>query len=258
MKRLCLAALLTVGLALSNASAEHDPIFPSSLLEIYTHGRLFSYWDDLSAMIEYTGRFEDSNLEYRYQSLLLGGYYRLHENVKAGAFYKLQLGARHDDDWIDTNPGWDWVDSRGRFEHLALVDVTPRFRLEFIPDGNWVFAVKNRYAFNFFNSHQTLLVRPGLTWFWIVDREPVVNVSAQYATYFSLNFGDRLWYEHGPYLNVLYHATHWLAFDASTGYRTTYWTESADFVAGHPNQGYTDNDSTTWFVDLGAVITLRN
>ena len=258
MKKHCIALLFVLVIALGQATAEHIPIFPSSALEIHTHGRLFSYWRDLSGMVEYTGRFEDPNLDFRYQSLMVGGYYRLVDELKVGAFYKLQIGARHDDDWIATNPGWDWVDSSDRYENLAIVDVTPRIQLDFIPDGNWVFALKNRYSYNFFNGHQSLLVRPGLTWFWIVDREPVINVSAQYATYFSLTFGSEFWYQHGPYVNVLYHVLPWLAVDASVGYQTIFWTESAEYIAGHPGQSYPDNTSAPWVIDIGAVITLRN
>ncbi len=258
MKKNAIVIGLLLGFALSRVSAEHIPIFPTSALEVHTHARLFSYWDDLSAMIEYTGRFEEPNREFGYQSLLLGGYYRLLENIKAGVFYKLQAGARHDDDWIATNPGWAWADSLDRFEHLAILDLTPRIQLDFIADGNWVLAVKNRYEYNFFNGHQTLLVRPGVTWFALVDREPVINLSAHYATYLSLNFGREFWYQHGPYLNVLIHIRPWLAIDASAGYQTTFWTESAEYTAGHPNQSYGDNTFSPWVIDLGAIITLRN
>ncbi len=257
MKRTLLAAGL-LAMLIVPLEAEHFPEIPATGLEIHTHGRLFAYHGDLSGMVEYVGRFEDPDLEFRYQSLTLGGYYRVHRNVKAGAFYRLQAGAHHDDDWVVTTyPQWDWRETSGRLEHLVLLDVTPRFLLDFLPGGNWVGSVKNRYAYNFYNAHQTLLVRPGLTWFWMVDREPVLNVSAQYATYLSLNFGDRFWYRHGPYLNVLYHVTPFLQIDASLARHTIYWTESREFEARHPGETYERNTYSPWVVDVGFVVTLR-
>jgi len=258
VKRILLPALFVVVLGVAAVSADHFPSIPADGFEIQGHSRFFYYRDEISTMVEYIGRFEEPDLDFGYQSLTLGGYYRLHENVKAGAFYRVQAGARHDDDWVDTSPGWEWTDTSDRFEHLAILDLTPRFLVEFLPGANWVAAVKNRYAYNFFNGQQTLLVRPGLTWFWVVDREPVLNVSAQYATYFSLNFGDRAWYQHGPYLNVLYHVLPWLQIDASVAYQAVYWSESADFRASHPNESYPSNVYRPWTLDLGAIVTLRN
>jgi hypothetical protein len=258
MKRILLPAAGLLLIAAGALYADHLPMIPTDGFEIHTHARLFYYHDDLSGMAEYVGRFEEPDLEFRYQSLTLGGYYRAHENVKVGAFYKVQLGARHDDDWVDTDPGWEWVDTSSRFEHLALLDVTPRFLLDFLPGGNWVVSLKNRYEYNFSDSRQSLLVRPGLTWFWLVDREPVLNVSAQYATYLSLNFGDKIWYRHGPYLNLLYHLTRFLQVDLSVARQTTYWSESVDFRESHPNEAYGNHLYRPWVVDVGFIVTLRD
>ena len=237
--------------------AEHFPGIPETGVEVHNHGRLFYYNGDLSGMVEYVGRFEEPGLEYRYQSVTLGGYYRLHPNVKVGAFYRGLVGARHDDDWLDASPGWEWNDTRGRLEHLVMLDVTPRVLLEFLPGRSWVSSFKARYEYNLFNDDQTLLARPGVTWFWLVDRQPLLNVSAQYATYLSLNFGDTFWYRHGPYLNLLYHVAPWLQVDLSVGRQSTYWSESADFRRLHPGESYNNNVYSPWIFDLGMIVTLR-
>lgn len=255
MRRYALLAFLT--LFSVPAWANHFPEVPATQLEIHTHARMFAYHGDLTGLIEYVGRFEEPNLEFRYQSVTAGGYYRVHRNVKAGLLYKVQAGARHDDDWIAVYPTWIWADSSARIEHLLMADVTPRFLLESLPGANWVGAVKARYAYNLSNGHQTLLLRPGLTWFWMVDREPVLNVSANYATYLSLNFGDRLWYRHGPYLNLLYHFTPYLQVDASLARQWIYWTESAQFLESHPGESYPRNVYAPWVLDLGFIVTIR-
>lgn len=91
----------------------------------------------------------------------------------------------------------------------------------------------------------------------MVNREPVLNVSVQYATYLSLNFGDRFWYRHGPYLNVLYHVTPFLQVDASLTRQTVYWTESDEFRTRHPGETYGGNAYSPWVVDIGFIVMLR-
>ena len=252
---LLVAALLAVVTAW--AGAAHLPMIPETGFEVHAHGRIFYSPDDLDLMLEYVGRFEDTDREFRYQSVTMGGYYRLLRNLKLGAFYRLQLGARHDDDWVAEGSDWIWVDPAARAEHLAILDATPRFLLDFIPGESWVFSLKNRYEYNFSNGQQSLLVRPGLTWFAVRDREPVLNISAQYGTYFSLNFGAVPWYRHGPYLNLLYHLSPSLQLDASVGRQWIYWSESAEFLADHSDERYPNNVYSPWLVDVGFIVRLR-
>lgn len=81
-------------------------------------------------------RWEDEPTQFRYRSLTAGSYYRLSKHIKVGAFYRLQMGALHDDDWVFIDPGWNWDDTRGRFEHLFILDFSPRFQLNFLPGRN--------------------------------------------------------------------------------------------------------------------------
>ena len=237
-------------------NAEHLPSIAETGFEIETHGRFFYLAGDLSGVFEYTGTFEPAATEFRYQGFTLGGYYRLHKNVKVGAFYRLQTNARHDNDWIQEGSEWLWEDGSGRFEHLGIVDVTPRFQLGFLPGENWVASLKARYDYNFSNAQQTLLLRPGLTYFWVRDRAPILNISAQYTTYLSLNFGDKPWYRHGPYLNILYHIGERLLVDVGVSKQWVYWSESEEFTAGHPGETYLNNTYSPWSVDFGLILRL--
>lgn len=249
-----LLTLLIVFAVSATGFAAHLPSIPETALEIHTHGRLFYAVNDLSAMLEYVGRFEDPERTFRYQSVTVGGYYRVLKNLKAGAFYRLQYNVRHDDDWIADGADWLWADAAGRAEHVAMLDLTPRFLL---PGGPAVVATKLRYEFNFTNGEQSLLVRPGLTYFVIRDREPVLNVSAQYATYFSLNFGAVGWYRQGPYLNVLYHLSPSIMLDVAASKQNIYWSESPDFLEEAPTGSYPRNVYSPWIIDVGFVVRLR-
>ena len=237
-------------------NAAHLPTIAETGFEIQTHGRFFYLAGDLSGMFEYTGRFEGAARDFRYQGFTLGGYYRPHSNLKIGAFYRLQTNVRHDNDWIKEGSAWIWEDASGRFEHLGIVDVTPRFQLGFLPGENWVASVKARYEYNFSNAEQSLLLRPGLTFFWLRDRAPVLNISAQYATYLSLNFGDKLWYRHGPYLNVLYHVGERLLVDVGISKHWIYWSESEQFSTDHPGESYSGNVYSPWSLDIGLILRL--
>jgi hypothetical protein len=236
---------------------EADPVIPETAFEVHTHGRVFGSVGEITGMFEYNGRFEGPQREFRYLGFTAGGYYRVQKNLKLGLFYRLQMGARHDDDWIEEGTAWLWADTRDRPESVVIIDATPRFLLDFLPGEDWVLSVKSRYEYNFYNGQQSLLVRPGLTWFWIEDREPILNVSAQYAAYLSLNFGSSPWYRLGPYLNLLYHVTPALQLDASVSRQRVYWSESASFIADFGTTPYEENIYTPWLVDVGLIVNLR-
>ena len=135
-----------------------------------------------------------------------------------------------------------------------MIDASPRFLLGFLPGENWVFMLKTRFAYNTFNSQMSILARPELTYFLIVDRVPVLNATLSYEMYFPLNFGSTLLYQHYPYLAVLWHATPEVGIELGGAYKTTAWSASAEELALHGEQ-YTVH-AKSWVVSLGAVITL--
>jgi hypothetical protein len=233
-------------------AAEHVPPTPDGFAEFEAVSRLFLRAEDWDPMIELVGRFEGEDAEFRYRALTAGTYYRIHQNVKVGGFYRLQFGARHDDDWVLRDDGeWEWQDTTGRAEHVLLADVTPRFLLEFLPGENWVFGVKNRYAFNAFNSHQTLLVRPQLTYFWLKNRRPILNVTAAYGLYGALNFSDELLYRHSPYLDAIIHLGDVTKLNMGVARKTVHWATSEDVEEGW-DDGYSI-DQTAWLFTAGVI-----
>jgi hypothetical protein len=139
-----------------------------------------------------------------------------------------------------------------------MLDASPRFLLDFLPGKNWVLMVKGRYIYNTFQNDMSILAEPALTYFWVQDRVPILNVSLSYAVYFPLNFGATLIYQSYPYLTVLWHATPDLGIELSGAYKTTTWTTSKDpaYVAsgGLP---YDPVNFSPWVVSLGVVYTLN-
>ena len=227
--RMLLIAAAVIVVAAAVAPAEHIPEPSGGFIEFESRTSLMLDLGRLDPLIELDGRFEGENLEFRYRSLTAGAYFRLLKNLKAGAFYRVQQGARHDDDWIEPSMDeWEWVDSRNRTEQVLILDVSPRFLLDFLPGQNWLFTVKNRYEYNTFNRQHSLLVRPGLTYFLLRSREPLANFSLNYGLYVPLNFGETFLYEHGPYLAVLYHLNRNVKLELTTAYRTVIWSTSDD------------------------------
>lgn len=272
MRRLLgtVVALLLV-LASPAVQATHIPVVPDedNPLEFESRVAALLSWGEFDPLVEIEARFEDEGgnvpreleRELRYKALTIGSYYRLHRNVKAGAFVRLQVGARHDDDWTEPLPAvWEWEDSTDRLEAVAILDVTPRFQLDFVPGENWVIALKTRYELNTFNLQQSIKVRPGLTYFWIVDRNPVLNVTASYEAYFPLNFGTTLIYEQWAYLNLLYHLTPTLKLEASVARRTVIWSDSEEFDEAHPTENYGGQDSfikyRPWVLGFGILVMI--
>ena len=261
MRRTLLVLVMAVVVATTAASL-HDPgdgapEHPDPGYELSGHARFFYDLGDLDGLLEYTGRWDTDRSAYA-QGVRLGAYYRVHDNVKLGAFYRLGFGERHDEDWIESGSDWVWRDTSRRPEHTFMLDATPRFLLDFLPGEDWVFQTKVRYALTFFDEGgpvtlNTLLVRPGLTWFRIRDREPLLNASLQYAAYLPLDFGENWWYRHGPYVNVVYHLGPELMLDASVGRQWIFWTESEDFDRVWPNNGYSQPIWSPWTFDVGVI-----
>jgi len=228
IRALPIAAIMIVFAAVL-APAEHIPVASGGFFEFESRTSLLLDLGRLDPLVELEGRFEDTNLELRYRSLTAGAYVRLLKNLKAGAFYRIQQGARHDDDWIEPSLDvWEWVDSRSRTEQLLILDISPRFLLDFMPGRNWVFAVKNRYQYNAFNGQHSLLVRPGLTYYLLRSREPVLNLSLSYGLYIPLNFGETLLYQHEPYLSLLYHLNRNVKLELTGALKTVIWSTSDD------------------------------
>ena len=227
-RALPIAAIMIV-MAAAVTAAEHIPVDSGGMVEFESRTSVLLDLGRFDPLVELEGRFEDTDLEFRYRSLTAGAYLRLLKNLKAGAFYRIQQGARHDDDWIEPSAGvWEWVDSRSRTEQVLILDLTPRFLFDFLPGRNWVFAVKNRYQYNTFNGQHSLLVRPGLTYFLMRSREPVLNLSLNYGFYIPLNFGDTFFYEHEPDLSVLYHLNRNVKLELTGAYKTVIWSTSED------------------------------
>jgi hypothetical protein len=265
-----LVILLFAGVA---ATAQHVPgdgaPYVAPGVDLQGHGRLFAGAGNLEAMFEYLLRYDADQRFYDlpdialYDGFAAGLYYRIHPNLKLGAFYRMQLGARHDEDWINDGSDWLWRDTTDRIEHVFMGDATPRFQMTLFGSTSWVLSIKNRYEITTYTQDaervilHSLLVRPGITYFWLRDREPILNLSLQYATYFSLNFGEKLWYQQGPYLSAIYHLLPGVTLGLNLGYQVSYWSESEDFDLAWPNNSYARPIYDRLTVDLGVIYKLR-
>lgn len=207
-------------------------------LFIGTRSTIIYNLDDWDLLLNFQGKI---NLALRgNENLNLGFYYRFLKNLKAGLFYSLEIGARHDDDWINLNGEWLWVNSSTRAEHSLMADISPRFLLSFLPGRNWVINFKTRYFYNFYNNHQKIYLNPELSYFWLINRQPVLNTSLAYGLYFPLNFSEALIYKQGPYLNILYHLNDILKLEFQSDLSLTSWTSGVESAA--QGEHYTVNE----------------
>lgn len=237
------------------ATSEHVPSAPNSAVDVATHLRAFWRVDRWNPMVGLEVRSEDGFTDL-YRSFTAGSYYRIHRNLKVGAFYRLQQATRHDDDWIARDGSFEWNDTNDRMEHVFIADASPRFLFPWLPGENWVFMLKSRYAYNIYNTHQWVQLRPGLTYFHIVDRQPRLNASVQWEFYLPVNFGEALLYAHWPYLNLLYHLTPTVKLDASVARRTQTWSTSQDVADDPAHSDYTKTVQN-WVVGLGVILQLE-
>jgi len=211
------------------------------------HGRALEYEADESIttedwifqpIAEGTERWQ-YNRQLEYKDVMAGSYVRLLKNLKVGAFYRLQYGDRHDDDWAQTPNGkWAWQNTVDRPESVAVLDVTPRFQLPFLPGRNWVLGLKTRYEYNAFDREETLKLEPELDYFWMNGLEPRATFILRYQTYLPLNWGQTAVYERWLYLAGLWHATSWLSIGPEVSLRDEIWTTSSQWASANPGSAY--------------------
>jgi hypothetical protein len=235
------------------ASGDHIPPVPDNNVDYELDFRVFYKTGNFTPLLALKGRWEYEDNQFNYRSLTLGTYYRVSKHLKIGGFYRLQKGARHDDDWIFTDPGWAWQDTTDRTEHVLIADITPRFLMPFIPGRNWVFMFKTRYLYNTFNAHPTLKLRPGITYFLMPNRQPLFNFTFNYELYLALNYSSSLLYEQWPYLEVMYHLSPTVKLGVRAAYRITNWSTSQDVL----DIGDTPFDVKYKAFVLGAFVNLQ-
>jgi hypothetical protein len=153
-----------------------------------------SYFVQIAGVEETAGR--------QFQDYALGSYYHLFQQFKVGAFYERAYGLRHDEDWALNSGHWAWVDSNSRGENIFILDATAKTLL---PLEDWVFEFKSRYLINTFNDNRTLLLRPGLTYFYVRSGQLIADFFVQYEWDLALNYGVQPVDEKWLYFGSLYH-----------------------------------------------------
>lgn len=221
-----LAALLLAGAAGAVPVPPQPPVGRAP--EYEADERDFTPLGPIQAMGEVEQRWQyDGQLPYN--SLMLGGYDRVESHLKLGAFWKLQYGARHDDDWVRTRTGgWVWADTTRRPENLFVLDATPRATVPFLP-GHWVASLKTRFSHDLFDGQEVLEVDPELAWFWLDGLRPRATVFVREETDFALNFGESSAWRRWWYLAGLWHATPSISFGPQAALRDERWSTSSDF-----------------------------
>ncbi len=192
--------------------------------------RAFNEMQDLSALAEIREAGQADNQQY--QSILLGTYYHLNDHWRAGVFYQRQYGVRHDEDWQkDTVTGWGWINTSQRGEDLAVIDLSPKLHLGFLPGETWTLEFKNRYEYNFFDQDQNLHLRQTLTYFWLKQDQPFLHFFLQCEQVFPLNYGVMPINEQWTYLGMVYQRSEsvQLGFFAATQWQS--WANTSQFSA---------------------------
>src|SRR5271157_4084679 len=115
-KGLVVIALVAAAAAGAGAQA-HTPPFGNGDIDLQSRAQLVANvgsWDVLAELLGRTAGL-DTPL-HTFESVTVGGYYRVIPNLKVGARYRVQAGARHDNDVVAnaaTQQG-EWADTSQR------------------------------------------------------------------------------------------------------------------------------------------------
>lgn len=256
MKRGIFVIAFVAAAAVWAGAQTHVPPFSQGDVDLQSRAQLVANIGSWDVLAELLGRLDglDTPL-HSFESVTVGGYYRVILNLKVGALYRVQAGARHDNDVIanQTTQQGEWNDTSQRLESILMLDVSPRFQLGFLPGANWVLMLKGRYLDDVWNGQMSVMARPELTWFWIRDRDPFLNISLSYEMYFPVNFGTTFIYQSYPWLTVLWHAGPEIGVEISGAYMTTVWSTSTSWAAAGWATYSTPINS--WEFSLGVVYT---
>ena len=231
-------ALLSIAVTPGRAGHRAPEVPRGRPLEYEASARYFGKVGPFEPMAETAARWQyDGRRSLR--SATLGSYARVARHLKLGAFWCVQYGARHDDDWVRDAPNmWSWRDTTRRPEHVLVLDATPRGELAFLP-GRWTASLKLRWEHNFFDKGGTVKVEPELAWFWMDGLTPKATVFLRHGTYLPLNFGGRRVYERWWYLAGLWHAGPGLSVGPSVALRDEFWNTSTSYrTVGPPGSQY--------------------
>lgn len=236
------AAAFAVALLLAAAvRAGATPAAPESggrRPEYESAQRLFGRAGPLEPMGEAVERWQYDGLR-PYNSLMLGSYARVERHLKLGAFYRLEHGARHDDDFgPDPAKHWRWQETYGRPESSVILDASPRVELPFLPGRTWVASAKLRFEHDFFNGENVLRLAPELAWFWMNGLSPRATIFLRQETALPLNFGETKIWQRWYYLAGLWHARPWLSLGPSVALREEVWSTSEAFRSTLPGHSY--------------------
>jgi len=203
--------------------ADHTPTALSEGPNFRGVFRTFYPYKKVKLLGELEFRQEENNRNYK--ALRLGGKYRLHRNLKLGAYFKRAYGLRHDDDWVKPDK-WKWLDSESRGENLFSIEASARTLLNSLPGGSWVGEFRLQNEMNLHNDQNVFKLRPGLTYIWTKNGKAFINFYAQYEVYMPTNFSDESIYEKWAYLGSLYHFTKSLKFGVFYSQKSVTWTTS--------------------------------
>ncbi len=228
-----LAAAVLLGAVPSRAQLRAPEVPRGRPLEYEASARFFGRSGIVEPMVETSARWQyDGRRPFR--SATAGAYARAARRLKLGVFWRVQYGARHDDDWIREGPGrWSWRETGRRPENVLILDATPRTELAFLP-GRWTASLKLRWEHNTFNQEGTAKFEPELAWFWMDGLPPRATVFLRHGAYLPLNFGGRRVYERWWYLAGLWHAAPGVSVGPSVALRDEFWNTSNEFRSAAP------------------------
>lgn len=201
IKRLLLLVILSVVLKFYETSSAWAtaPVATSLKVAPQTQLRFFydlGEWSPFGQLI-----LGSTHLERVQKSAMVGTYYWLHPNLRAGLFVKFDQGNQQDTDWIKTTErGWHWSDATHRTETSLVFDLSPRIKW-----GEQVLLeAKSRLSWNATQSLWTESIRPGIVYFSSA-LDPSYSFYAQTEVCFALDMRKAVIPETALYLGAMLH-----------------------------------------------------
>lgn len=189
----------------------------------------------------------DDHVEHHFR---FGGRYRLSSGFKAALYLQAQKNMRHEENWEHIGSDWEWTEEDNPIEIVPIAEVLYRAMLLDKVRGE----MRVQYRNNTTNTHQTVIVRPELNYFWFRRGKIFANVFFQHERFMALNYSDNAEVQIWNYIGFLYHATpnHKFGFSVNQGYWV--WRSSPDTLHYDSDDQYAIRDEAT-ILGLNYVFT---
>ncbi len=184
---------------------------------------------------------------------VVGGRYRLSENIRLGLHYRGQKNQRNNENWVQDHYGWRFNEEHNDWESI----VYPELSLRFLLSSRIRLELREHYEWNLLFSQQGVRHRTTLDYFFGVQSSNPKSLYFSNEIFLPTNYSRQQINEMWNYLGYRFGLTDRKSLGISIAYVEWTWRESNDFLKSFPSETYSSTDRA-FFLTLHYVVGITH